>query len=194
MSRLLPAFALVASVLFFPATSTVHAQELLATNALAGTALFTVTPFVAPAPVVESDSAPAPLATAAAAAVARNAETAQAQGPTFVNASFTPRPERPMILPALYASQIALQALDAHSTYKALDRGAHEANPLMKGVVDNRGAMFAVKAGVAASTIWAAERLWKRGNKVGAIATMVVANAVAAAVVAHNYRLASDLR
>ncbi|HEX7084812.1 MAG TPA: DUF5658 family protein [Vicinamibacterales bacterium] len=193
MYRLLPALALVSSLFFFPAAQTAHAQELLATNALAGTALFTVTPFVAPAPVAESETVPAPLATAVAATVARNAETAQ--GPTFINASLAPRrPERPMILPALYASQIALQALDAHSTYKAIGRGAHEANPLMKGVVDNRGAMFAVKAGVAASTIWAAEHLWKRGNKVGAIATMVVANAVAAAVVAHNYRLASELR
>src|SRR5690606_687171 len=182
------ALALVASVLCFPAVTTVHAQELQATNALASAALFTATPLVVTETVAES----APTSLVKSALAAGNAETVQ--GPRFVNAFAAPRPERPMILPALYASQVALQALDAHSTYKALGRGAHEANPFMKGVVGNPGAMFAVKAGVAASTIWAAECLWKRGNKVGAIATMVVANAVAGAVVAHNYRVAAELR
>jgi hypothetical protein len=190
MSRLLPTIAL-ALALVFPAATTAHAQELVAANALAGTALLPMTPLVTPSPFVESSpAAPAPIAAAAKAAA--NAETRQ--GPRFVNASFTPTERRPLLLPALYASQIALQALDAHSTYTALDRGAHEANPLMKGVVGNRGAMFAVKAGVAASTILVAERLWKKGNKVGAIATMIAVNAVTAAVVANNYRVASRLR
>ena len=50
----------------------------------------------------------------------------------------------------------------------------------MQGVVQNKGAMMAVKAGVAAGTIFLAERMWKRGNRVGAIATMLVANGVTA--------------
>ena len=98
------------------------------------------------------------------------------------------------LLPALYVAQGALQAMDVHSTYSAISGGAHEATPLMKNVVGNKGAMLAVKAGVAASTIWMAESMWKRGNRVGAIVTMIAANSVTGFVVAHNYKLARQLR
>lgn len=103
------------------------------------------------------------------------------------------RLRRPVLLPALYAANIALQGLDAHSTIKALDGGAREANPLMKGVADHRGALLAVKVGAAASTIYFAEKLWRR-NRVAAVALMVAVNGVSAAVVAHNYRVARRQR
>ena len=99
-----------------------------------------------------------------------------------------------MVLSALYASQIALQVLDAHSTYSAIDRGGVEVNPLMKNVVGNKGTMLAVKAGVAASVIVLAERMWKRGSRTGAVVVMLIANGVTAAVVASNYKVASSLR
>ena len=108
--------------------------------------------------------------------------------------SLSNRVRRPALLPALYVAQGALQAMDIHSTYSAIDRGAHEANPLMKNVVGNKGAMMAVKAGVAASTIWMAESMWKRGNRVGAIVTMIAANSVTGFVVAHNYKVAGQLQ
>jgi hypothetical protein len=97
------------------------------------------------------------------------------------------------VLPALYASYAALQAFDVYSTRQALARGAREANPLMQGVVGNTGAFMAVKAGVAAATIVAAERLWK-GNKAAAIAVMVASNSVAAVVAARNARTLRQLR
>ena len=100
---------------------------------------------------------------------------------------------RPTVLPALYVAQGALQAMDMHSTLQATSRGAHEANPVMQGVVNNKGAMLAVKAGVAAGTILISERLWKKGNRTGAIVSMIIANSVTAIVVAHNYRLANQL-
>jgi hypothetical protein len=100
--------------------------------------------------------------------------------------------QRPAILPALYVSVAALQALDAHSTMTALGQGGREANPLMRGVAGNRGALLAVKAGVAGGTIFLAERMWKR-NRVAAIAMMVIVNAVDAVVVAHNYKVVRDL-
>jgi hypothetical protein len=103
------------------------------------------------------------------------------------------RLRRPALLPALYATTVALQALDAHSTMTALDRGAREANPLMKGVVGHGGAMLAVKAGAAAGTIYFAEKLWRR-NRVAAVALMVAVNGVTAAVVAHNYNVASRMQ
>ena len=64
----------------------------------------------------------------------------------------------------------------------------------MQGVTRNKAAMAGVKAGVAASTIWLAEKMWKRGNRAGAIAAMVAANSVTALVVSHNYRVANTLR
>jgi hypothetical protein len=100
---------------------------------------------------------------------------------------------RPALLPPLYASTIVLQVLDAHSTMSAIRNGAHEANPFMQGVAKNNGAMLAVKAGVAASTIFFAEKMWKR-NRVGAVAMMVALNTIDALVVVHNYGVASRLR
>jgi hypothetical protein len=141
--------------------------------------------------------APTPVALAAEAAEAKaeaDVPKANPQGPTFVRATFTPRQSRPASLPMLYAGQIALQALDIHSTYSAINKGAHEANPLMKGVVENPGAMLAVKAGVAAGSILLAEKMWKKGNRTGAVATMLVLNSITAVVVANNYKVASSLR
>jgi hypothetical protein len=75
----------------------------------------------------------------------------------------------------------------------AMSRGAREANPVMQGVASNGGALVAVKAGIAAGSILVAEKMWRR-NRAGAIATMVALNVVTAAVAAHNYRVASQLR
>ena len=183
MFRSLPSFVVAtAAFLALGVVAPAQAQELMTANGVANTVLFPVTP-LAPAPVAR-----------AADASATATKTEGEQGPTFTRASFTPRAKRPLALPALYAAQAALQALDAHSTYAAINRGAVEANPLMKGVVGNKGGMMAVKAGVAASTIWMAERMWKKGNRAGAIATMLIANGVTAAVVANNYKVASSLR
>ena len=183
MFRSLPSFVLAtAAFLALGVVAPAQAQELMTANGVANTVLFPVTP-LAPAPVAR-----------AADAGATATKTEGEQGPTFTRASFTPQAKRPLALPALYAAQAALQALDAHSTYAAINRGAVEANPMMKGVVGNKGTMMAVKAGVAASTIWMAERMWKKGNRAGAIATMLIANGVTAAVVANNYKVASSLR
>ena len=100
---------------------------------------------------------------------------------------------RPKALPVLYASFGALQALDAATTFRALDRGAIEANPALAGFASNRGAMVAVKAASFASTVYLTERLWKK-NRVAAVVTMVCVNSAYAVIVAHNYRAGSRLR
>ena len=100
---------------------------------------------------------------------------------------------RPTVLTALYASYSALQAYDVYSTRQGLARGAREANPLMQGVVGNTGAFVALKAGVGAATIAAAERLWKT-NKPAAIGVMIAGNSVAAIVAARNARTLGQLR
>jgi len=175
MSRVLPGM-FVASLVFFGLQTPAAAQELAAANTISAAILF-----------------PTPALVPATAAPAKT-EVAEVASPTFNRSSLARPQRRPSLLPALYVAQGALQALDATSTYSAINNGAHEANPLMKQVVGNKGAMLAVKAGVAASTIWMAESMWKRGNRVGAIATMMAANSVTAFVVAHNYKLAHQLQ
>ncbi len=84
--------------------------------------------------------------------------------------------------------------MDVRSTFTAISLGAHEANPIMKPLAKNQTTMMAVKVGIAASTILASERMWRGGNKMGAIVSMVAANAVTAMVVAHNYRVVNQLQ
>ena len=101
---------------------------------------------------------------------------------------------RPALLPALYVSYAALQGYDIYSTRQALGRGAQESNPLMQGVVGTPGAFIALKAGVAAGTILAAERLWKHDQKAAAIGVMIASNLVTAVVASRNARTLRQLR
>ena len=102
-------------------------------------------------------------------------------------AHFTPKVERPAILPALYATLGAMQAWDIYSTRAAMQAGAREANPAAGAFTGNAGSMFGLKAATTASTIFFAERMWKK-NKVGAVVMMVAINGATAAVSMHNMR------
>jgi hypothetical protein len=95
--------------------------------------------------------------------------------------------KRPGALMPLYVSFGALQAMDVHSTTRALNRGAVEANPLMKNVAGNPYALSAVKLAGSATAIYAAEKMWKK-NKKAAVIFMIAANAGMAFIVQHNYR------
>lgn len=103
----------------------------------------------------------------------------------------SPRRDAPRVsalaLHSLYVTTATVQMLDVHSTVQAMSRGAVEANPLMAGLVQHRGAFVAAKAGVAAMTIYAARHL-ARSNKAGAIVAMVAINSAYAMIVANNYR------
>ena len=96
-------------------------------------------------------------------------------------------PKRPRALVPLYLSFATLQVLDAHSTRRALGRGAVESNPLMKGVAGNSTALLAVKAAGATGVIFATEKMWRK-NKGAAVLFIVAANLGMAWVVQHNYR------
>jgi hypothetical protein len=87
----------------------------------------------------------------------------------------------------LYASFAGLQALDAHSTVRALQAGGSERNPLLREIAGRPAALFALKAGVTASTILLTEKLRVK-NRVGAIVLMAALDSVYAMVVVHNYR------
>ena len=106
-------------------------------------------------------------------------------------AHIQPRPpERPRLLVPLYVSFAALQALDAHSTLKAVDRGYVEVNPLVASSSKNGAAMAVMKVAVTTSVIVGSEKLW-RHNRVAAVAAIIVVNGAYAAIVAHNYRNAN---
>jgi len=108
-------------------------------------------------------------------------------------APVAPMSGRSRLFSSLLVSTVVMQALDVHSTYRALGQGAVEANPLMAGVTSNRGAFLATKAAVATATVLAARHMAKR-NKVAAIATLIAINSAYVVVVDHNYRVARGLR
>jgi hypothetical protein len=115
--------------------------------------------------------------------------TLQLPRPATLRVDTTARPGSRAVLTSLYASTAAMQMLDVHSTFKALDRGAVEVNPLMSGLVKHRAAFVTTKAAVAAATIYAANKV-ARHNKVAAIATLVAINSAYAMIVSNNYRIA----
>ena len=96
-------------------------------------------------------------------------------------------PARPALLIPMYATQIALQGADVHSTMQALKAGHREANPLFRDGVSRK--MIGTKIAVTSGMIVASEVLWRR-NRVAAVATMIASNAAIALVAAHNYKLA----
>jgi hypothetical protein len=105
----------------------------------------------------------------------------------FVIGNQVEPPSRPLVLPVLYVTFAGLQAFDGYSTSYGINHGATEGNVLLRTAVDHPAALWAVKGGAAFTSIWAAERLWRRNRRGEAIAVMVAANAVMAAVAVNNY-------
>ena len=123
-------------------------------------------------------------------AIAVMPAVAQAQDvKVIVDAPAAASAGRHILLP-LYVSYGVLQALDVHSTTRALNRGGVESNPMMASVAGRPLAMSVLKAGGAAATIVLADRLRKR-SRVGAVLLMAGVNSAYVMVVAHNYRIAN---
>jgi hypothetical protein len=97
---------------------------------------------------------------------------------------------RGALITSMYVSFIALQALDAHSTIRALDRGARESNPVIEPFAHNTPALIALKAGTAAGVLYMTDRV-RRHNKLASIVIMAAANSAYATIVARNYRIAA---
>ena len=102
-----------------------------------------------------------------------------------VTEMYQPRMQRPVLLPALYATLGAVQAWDLYSTNTALKAGAREANPVAASFASSTGRLVALKAATTAGTIFFAERMWRK-NRVGAFVLMGVINGATAAVAMHN--------
>jgi Domain of unknown function (DUF5658) len=122
------------------------------------------------------------------------AEPAAAPAPLLLPVSTWKPAARPSILPALYGGSAALQAFDAYSTLKALRLGGTEANPVMKGIVGNPAVFIGIKAALTAASIVSAERMWRDGHQLRAIAMMAISNGIMAAVAAHNASVVSSLK
>jgi hypothetical protein len=100
------------------------------------------------------------------------------------------RPRFPL-LGSMYASFVALQVADVHSTSRALGAGAREANPMLP-FAGNTAAMYGVKAASSAATIYLVNRI-ARQNRTAAIVLMAAFNSAYSVIVAHNYRLAGSI-
>jgi hypothetical protein len=159
-------------------------------------AVLAFTLMTAPAFAADGDATP-PVGGLVISGAALAAVTAAAPAPD-PSADFSTnvfaRVKRPAALPTLYVASAALQGYDAYSTLSAIRDGAVEANPVMKGVVKNPTAFVAMKAGVTALSIMAAEKMWKRGNRLGAVGVMVASNVAMGLVAANNARVLATMR
>lgn len=97
------------------------------------------------------------------------------------------------VLVSLQAATIATQLLDVHSTMRAMNVGAVEANPMMSGLVQNRAAFIGVKAAMGAGLVYATHRIGK-SNKIGAIIVAAAVNSAYVMIANHNYKVARGLR
>jgi hypothetical protein len=97
--------------------------------------------------------------------------------------------ERPAALLPLYIAFAGLQAIDAHSTLSAVDAGARETNPVVRGVARNPAGMFVLKSATVVGVVVLTEKLWPH-NRTAAVLTMLALNSAYATIAAHNYRTA----
>lgn len=131
--------------------------------------------------------------TAAVTAPADNEQSSLNVTATNAPATQVAKPNATTLRYSLYASFATLQALDAHSTLRAINGGGSEANPFMAGIASKPFAFVAMKAGTTAATIYLAEKLSKK-NPIASVLLMTAMNSAYATVVAHNYRLATAAR
>ena len=132
----------------------------------------------------------------------RGVETAGTQSPQAISASVSTAsvevpdvaPAAPLqprresrLAPALYSGFVALQALDTHSTLRAIDAGHVEQNPMMRWSTSHPVAFISMKAAATAGTVYFAEKIRKKHPK-GAVVFITAINAVYTAIVLHNYR------
>jgi hypothetical protein len=97
------------------------------------------------------------------------------------------------VFSTLYAGLVATQALDIHSTLRALDAGHREANPLARWATSNPLTLVAFKTATTAGTVFIIERLRKKHPK-RALLLLAAVDSAYALVVAHNYSVPMPTR
>lgn len=101
------------------------------------------------------------------------------------------RPSQPSLaVRNLFITYGAVQGLDVISTAVARNRGASEANPILRG---GFGQGLAIKAGLGVATVLAVRAVQKKSKK-AAIVTMIALNVATAVVVVNNIQVARRSR
>ncbi|MEQ1731104.1 MAG: DUF5658 family protein [Vicinamibacterales bacterium] len=103
------------------------------------------------------------------------------------------RDPRRAVLSSLHAVTGVVQTWDGMLTMRVLRAGGVEANPLMKPVTRNEGAMLGVKIAAAVATVIGTETLWHDNHRLAAIVTSIVANSAMAMVARHNAQVLARL-
>lgn len=109
-----------------------------------------------------------------------------------INSAITPaqRPaRRPIALIPLYATFVAFQILDVHSTRRALENGGVEMNPMIAPIARS-GVFPAYKIAATTAFIVATERL-RKTHPVAAMFVMTAMTSAYATIAAHNYVIAA---
>src|SRR5437870_2309681 len=133
---------------------------------LAGSAPVLHAQTVAAARHVQPDAAnapetPLPPATAAAPPAADPAGSPGPAGPVPASVRET-APRHRALFSSLYVGLVTTQALDVHSTIRALDAGHKEANPLARWAAANPVTLVAYKTAATAGTLFLVERVRKK--------------------------------
>jgi hypothetical protein len=100
----------------------------------------------------------------------------------------TPLPRRPSGNAQMYSMYVAfgvLQGIDTYTTLTAVESGARESNPVVRGMTGHPPALIAAKAASTVVTIYAMEKIRKRNPLAVAIAMAAIDSAYFA-IVAHN--------
>lgn len=94
---------------------------------------------------------------------------------------------------SLEVTYIGLNALDVVSTYKVIEYGGYEANPVMAKFVGNKAAFIGVKA-VSTAVFLGACRIIKKDKPKLAFALLIAGNIGYGFLVNHNYQLSIRLK
>lgn len=178
-------------------------KHLWSALALIGTLLISASAVAAPSDDPEARVEPMPAAAASAplrlptgarlVTLAANADDGEQSG---IERSLPPemrRDPRRVLLSSLHLATGVVQGYDGMLTLRVLKAGGVETNPLIKPMGTNKGAMMAVKAAAAVSTVIGAESLWRNDHKVGAIVASILANGAMAMVARHNAKVLKTL-
>jgi hypothetical protein len=111
---------------------------------------------------------------------------AQLEGPAAASESAVPVRSVSRLFAPLYMGLVATQALDVHSTLRALNAGHREANPMMRWATSHPATLVSFKTAATIGTTFLLQRVRKEHPK-RAVILLAAMDTAYAFVVAHNY-------
>ena len=107
---------------------------------------------------------------------------------TPLNAQEKKKKRSDWIYNGLEASYIGLNIADYITTRQAMEKGAWEANPIMRPFVKNKPAFASIKAGATLTTLYLSRKVKKEKPKV-AFGLLIIGNLVYGYLANHNYKV-----